>query len=241
MFLGKDGNGLKELINALVEDSGDLQTLTGPDEVKKALGSDLPSHYHDVYAKAFKEVFNKVRDYSPGNDLETDQKLKDSAKESIKNKIDNTVFSEAGLNDLSSDQKEEFKSACVNAYFSAYNTAVDVDGDLSEFKDESKIKTKLNEALGKSPKISLLSAVQVAAYAKAASASGNDAKQKEAGRRAVGAVAAAERAGNINCAEPADVPFVDAASKNAGYAMTFGIFWNNLFSVYFLYLMDAHL
>ncbi|KAK2195009.1 uncharacterized protein BdWA1_003518, partial [Babesia duncani] len=258
-FLGKgDESKLKELINALVDGTGGLKELGSADKVTEALGkSGLSEKHKNVYANAFKVVFNKVRTYDP--ELDSDQKLKDSAKEKIKGKIENVFTQDTGLNDLSSDQKKEFKSECAQAYFNSYNTAVDVDSD-SAVKSElnsaltkaSTTEAQIKSALGNSPKISLLSAVQVDAYAKAAKGGSS----KKAGRRAVGVVAAAELAGCIACAGPGDAPIlvrngivsssntVKFESKHddaAGDVMTFGIFWNNLFSVYFLYLMDAHL
>ncbi|KAK2194435.1 uncharacterized protein BdWA1_004097 [Babesia duncani] len=257
--LGKgDESKLKELINALVDGTGGLKELGSADKVTEALGkSGLSEKHKNVYANAFKVVFNKVRTYDP--ELDSDQKLKDSAKEKIKGKIENVFTQDTGLNDLSSDQKKEFKSECAQAYFNSYNTAVDVDSD-SAVKSElnsaltkaSTTEAQIKSALGNSPKISLLSAVQVDAYAKAAKGGSS----KKAGRRAVGVVAAAELAGCIACAGPGDAPIlvrngivsssntVKFESKHddaAGDVMTFGIFWNNLFSVYFLYLMDAHL
>ncbi|KAK2194911.1 uncharacterized protein BdWA1_003617 [Babesia duncani] len=243
--LGKDGNGLKELINALVEDSGGtLKELSDTSKVKDALkDSDLSSSHQTVYANAFKEVFNKVRDYSP--ELDSDQKLKETAKESIKNKIDNTAFSSIdALNDLSPVQKKEFKSACAQAYFDAYNTAVEVDGDLTkeQLKDEDKIK----EALGKSPKISLLSAVQVAAYAKVyVKNTSDDEAKKKSGRKAVGAVAAAELAGCLAVSKkyggPQDIPASPDPMKAAGYVMNFTNCLTNFFGVLTGFLIKAHL
>ncbi|KAK2195053.1 hypothetical protein BdWA1_003353 [Babesia duncani] len=207
--LGKGGNELDTLIGELVNTDGTLKNFTGTKEVTAALkDSGLPSHYHSVYAKAFKEVFNKVKEYG-ATELEESGKLKETAKEKIKDNNLNIVFNDAGLNHLSPVQKKEFKSACAQAYFDAYNTAVEVDSGLDvNSGDESTIKQKLNDALSK--KSLRLSDVQVDAYAKAAFAknTSDDEAKKKSGRKAVGAVAAAELAGNIACAGPGDAPIL---------------------------------
>ncbi|KAK2195038.1 uncharacterized protein BdWA1_003486 [Babesia duncani] len=252
--LGKgDESKLKELINALVDGTGGLKELGSADKVTEALGkSGLSEKHKNVYANAFKVVFNKVRTYDP--ELDSDQKLKDSAKEKIKGKIENVFTQDTGLNDLSSDQKKEFKSECAQAYFNSYNTAVDVDSD-SAVKSElnsaltkaSTTEAQIKSALGNSPKISLLSAVQVDAYAKAAAGkSGTDAtEKKKAGRIAVGVVAAAEHAGQRAVGKvdgfPGDIPASLDPSKAAGYVMNFTNCLTNTFGVLTGFLIKAHL
>ncbi|KAK2194959.1 uncharacterized protein BdWA1_003485 [Babesia duncani] len=245
--LGKgDESKLKNLIGELVDGTGGLKELGSADKVTEALGkSGLSEKHKNVYANAFKVVFNKVRTYDPtGGDLEQSGKLKDSAKEKIKGKIENVFTAEAGLNDFSSDQQAEFKSACANAYFNAYNTAVEVDSGLSIGTEEDQIKEELNKAL--SSKSLQLSAAQVAAYAKAAFAKQSaDETAKKAGRRAVGVVAAAELAGCLAVSKkyggPQDIPASPDPSKAAGYVMNFTNCLTNSFGVLTGFLIKAHL
>ncbi|KAK2194782.1 uncharacterized protein BdWA1_003744 [Babesia duncani] len=243
---------IKELVNTSTGD-GQLKELGSADKVTEALGkSGLSEKHKNVYANAFKVVFNKVRTYDPSpsgsgsKDLEDKEpkKLKDSAKGSIEGKVNEAFSQLTGLNDLSSDQKKEFKSECAKAYFNAYNTAVEVDSGLSiDSKNEDQIKEELNKAL--SSKSLQLSAAQVAAYARAAFAKQSAEEAKKLYRIAVGAVAAAEHAGQRAVGKvdgfPGDIPASLDPSKAAGYVMNFTNCLTNTFGVLTGFLIKAHL
>ncbi|KAK2195034.1 hypothetical protein BdWA1_003352 [Babesia duncani] len=253
-FIYLDDDAVKKLELKAESPSGKLNQIESVEKVKKALEplkgifSGLTQGEVDGYSEEFKKVFNGLTGVedsklSPGSDGKL-EKFKDDKKETKSKAVD------ALEGKLSFVSDTGLKIMYAEAFINGYNNAVEVDSGLTieSSDDEKKIKTKL----GNSPKFNLLSTAQVAAYAKAAKGGSS----KKAGRRAVGVVAAAELAGCIACAGPGDAPIlvrngivsssntVKFESKHddaAGDVMTFGIFWNNLFSVYFLYLMDAHL
>ncbi|KAK2197777.1 hypothetical protein BdWA1_000780 [Babesia duncani] len=111
----------------------------------------------------------------------------------------------------------------------------------NKLKTDTTIKPKIIQALNKFGLDDAEAEAYIQGYNVKASSNDNDRKKdgsKTAARFALAKIAAAEQYAK---GSPGDVPVSPSANKNAGYAMTFGIFWNNLFSVYFLYLMDAHL
>ncbi|KAK2194918.1 uncharacterized protein BdWA1_003611 [Babesia duncani] len=262
-FIYLDDDAVKKLELKAESPSGKLNQIESVEKVKKALEplkgifSGLTQGEVDGYSEEFKKVFNGLTGVedsklSPGSDGKL-EKFKDDKKETKSKAVD------ALEGKLSFVSDTGLKIMYAEAFINGYNNAVEVDSD-SAVKSElnsaltkaSTTEAQIKSALGNSPKFNLLSTAQVAAYAKAAKGGSS----KKAGRRAVGVVAAAELAGCIACAGPGDAPIlvrngivsssntVKFESKHddaAGDVMTFGIFWNNLFSVYFLYLMDAHL
>ncbi|KAK2196258.1 hypothetical protein BdWA1_001501 [Babesia duncani] len=177
-------------------------------------------------------VFGRLSDAN----LKLNTELTDSGSESNLESEATTAIKNA-LKDYSG--KEE---AYKTEFERVYNNAKTADSSLSanDFSSVDVIKGKLTELDDEEEK----SAYAVAAYKvyKKESDPSKETKAKEAGARAAAKYAAGKNVlGEKFGASPLDVPATDFGKKAAGYAMTFGIFWNNLFSVYFLYLMDAHL
>ncbi|KAK2196257.1 hypothetical protein BdWA1_001499 [Babesia duncani] len=200
------------------------------DNLNIAFG-DLSTSDQSKYQSEFKKVFNDLKEINV--DSSNEGKISDDDITQIKNSINSHV------------SNLDIQTACFNAFKKTYERAfkyVPKEGhiDTSDNKlktGQSSKKTEIIEAL----KSLGLSDAEAEAYIQGYNASSTDNRKsgsQTAARFALAKVAAAEKHAKGG---PEDIPVSPSASKNAGYAMTFGIFWNNLFSVYFLYLMDAHL
>ncbi|KAK2195042.1 uncharacterized protein BdWA1_003490 [Babesia duncani] len=220
-MLSVENGAFSESNNSVTLDTGKLNIVFG----------DLSTSDQSKYKSEFKDVFDKLKEIN----VDTNGQISSTDITQIKSAISSSV------------PDPDIQTACANAFKKTYERAFKYE-PKQEHKDSNnnnKLKTgqsdkpKIIEAL----KSHGLSDAEAEAYFQGYNAKASSTDRKKSGSQTAASVSAAKVAAAEKGAKgaPGDIPVSPSANKNAGYAMTFGIFWNNLFSVYFLYLMDAHL